>query len=227
MQVGESPVARLHIVLRAEQGQPLPDMNTAELERAVAAAARSWDDDLAVEVPRSCGEQGGRALLAMVGDAIPETYKTDVPPSAACADLAKIMQLRETGEDVAFELWESQDYVGGVPLRGQRRRPGAAERVWRLTIYRTGSPITLTDVLPRLQHMGVDVVDEHPYVFPAAEPFWIYDFGLRRSAAGVLAGRAATCGSTSSGTTSRARSARCGAAPSRTTGSTPWSWTRT
>ena len=28
--------------------------------------------------------------------------------------------------------------------------------------------------------MGVDVVDEHPYEFPAAEPFWIYDFGLRR-----------------------------------------------
>ena len=183
--VGESPVARLHIVLRAERGQPLPDMDTAELERAVAAAARSWDDDLAVEVPRSCGEEGGRALLAMVGNAIPETYKTDVPASAACADLAKIMQLRAAGEDVAFELWESQDYIGGVPL--ENGEP-ASNRVWRLTIYRTGSPITLTDVLPRLQHMGVDVVDEHPYVFPAAEPFWIYDFGLRRSAADAAAG---------------------------------------
>src|SRR3984957_7376839 len=60
---------------------------------------------------------------------------------------------------------------------------GGGGRVWRLTIYRTGGPITLTDVLPRLQHMGVDVVDEHPYVFPAADPFWIYDFGLRRSVA--------------------------------------------
>ena len=126
--VGESPVARLHIVLRAERGQPLPDMDTAELERAVAAAARSWDDDLAVEVPRSCGEEGGRALLAMVGNAIPETYKTDVPASAACADLAKIMQLRAAGEDVAFELWESQDYIGGVPLENGEpgQQPGLA-----------------------------------------------------------------------------------------------------
>ncbi|MGH3272839.1 MAG: NAD-glutamate dehydrogenase, partial [Streptosporangiaceae bacterium] len=187
--VGESPVARLHIVLRAERGQPLPEMNTATLERAVAAAARSWDDDLAVEAPRSYGEQGGRALLAMVGDAIPESYKTDVPAAAACGDLAKIMHLRESGEDVAFELWESQDYVGGVPLEDGSPVPeggaagGGAGRVWRLTIYRTGAPITLTDVLPRLQHMGVDVVDEHPYEFHAAEPFWIYDFGLRRSAA--------------------------------------------
>jgi glutamate dehydrogenase len=185
VQVGESPVARLHIVLRAERGQPLPDMNTAELEREVAAASRSWDDDLAVEVPRSCGEQTGRALLAMVGGAIPESYKTDVPAAAACGDLAKIMQLRESGEDVAFELWESLDYVGGVPLEDAvpAGTVGAGGgRVWRLTIYRTGGPITLTDVLPRLQHIGFEVVDEHPYVFPAAEPFWIYDFGLRRAA---------------------------------------------
>src|SRR5439155_666898 len=58
--------------------------------------------------------------------------------------------------------------------------------VWRLTIYRIGSPITLTDVLPRLQHMGVEVVDEHPYEFAGpsvAKPFWIYDFGLRRGEA--------------------------------------------
>ena len=191
--IGESPVARLHVVVRAERGQPLPDLDTAELERAVAAAARSWDDDLADEAPRACGEQGARALLAMVGGAIPETYKTDVPASAACSDLAKILQLRESGEDVAFELWESVDYVGGVPIEDEPAAARAAaskagKRVWRLTIYRTGSPITLTDVLPRLQHMGVDVVDEHPYEFPAAEPFWIYDFGLRRSSADAAAG---------------------------------------
>ena len=66
--------------------------------------------------------------------------------------------------------------------------------MWRLTIYRTQAPLTLTDVLPRLQHMGVDVVDEHPYEFAAnggKSPFWIYDFGLRRSSPGGAAGRPA------------------------------------
>jgi glutamate dehydrogenase len=181
--VGESPVARLHIVVRADRGQPLPVVDTAKLERAVAAAARSWDDDFATEALRACGEQGGRALLNMVADVIPQTYKTDVPPAAAVSDLRRIWQLRESGENVAFELWESQDYIGGVPIietSEADRPPADARRVWRLTIYRTGGPITLTDVLPRLQHMGVDVVDEHPYEFPVNEPFWIYDFGLRR-----------------------------------------------
>ncbi len=183
--VGESPVARLHIVMRTDKGQPLPDINVAELERAVAVVARSWDDDVADEAVRRRGEQGARALLALVGESqIPPTYKNDVPAAAAVSDLSKVMELRDSGDDVAFELWESEDYVGGVPIQGTGAADDTpADRVWRLTIYRTGSPITLTDVLPRLQHMGVDVVDEHPYEFPASQPFWIYDFGLRRGSA--------------------------------------------
>ncbi len=186
VQVGESPVARLHLVVRAERGRQLPDADPVELERAVAATVRSWDDDLADEAAAAYGPQRARQLLTQIGEAIPATYKTDVPAAAAVDDFARIMELRESDRDVAFELWESEGYVGGIPIELQADAPDqlvaqpSADRVWRLTIYRTGGPITLTDVLPRLQHMGVDVVDEHPYEFPAAEPFWIYDFGLRR-----------------------------------------------
>ena len=194
--IGESPVARLLIVVRAPRGRMLPDVDAAKLERKVAAAARSWDDDFAEETVRQLGERRARALLAMCADAIPETYKTDVPASAAVGDLEMILRLRESGGSVAFELWESESFVGGMPVTGETAGPDAlsgsgaepgtdaaddgGQRVWRLTIYRSGSPITLTDVLPRLQHMGVEVVDEHPYEFSADEPFWIYDFGLRR-----------------------------------------------
>jgi len=216
--VGESPVARLHIVVRAQRGRALAEVDQAALELEIAAAVRSWDDDLAEEAVRALGEQRGRALLAMLAETIvPETYKTDVPAAAAVSDLAKILQLRESGGSTAFELWESAGYVGGVPVQddapdspadgpgdarptgdgdagGQPRGPAGPRgpRVWRLSIYRTGSPITLTDVLPRLQHMGVEVVDEHPYEFTAARPFWIYDFGLRR---GAVSDAAADAGS--------------------------------
>src|SRR5215469_3094379 len=194
--VGESPVARLHIVVRAARGQLLADVDAAALEAQVAAVVRSWDDDLDEEAVRQLGEERASALLAMCsGEQIPQTYKTDVPASAAVDDLEKILQLRESGEKISFDLWESEGYVGGVPVgegseATESVRPGGSgstrshPRVWRLTIYRTDSPITLTDVLPRLQHMGVEVVDEHPYEFRAAERFWIYDFGLRRSVAG-------------------------------------------
>ena len=54
-------------------------------------------------------------------------------------------------------------------------------RLYRLT------PITLSDVLPQLQHMGLEVLEEHPYEFAGTNrPFWIYDFGLRRTRGGPL-----------------------------------------
>jgi len=199
--VDEGPIARLHIVVRAERGKNLVDADVTALEQAVAAAVRSWDDDLAREAVAQLGEEDGRALLEQFADSISDTYKADVPAAAAISDLAKIKQMRDCGLDISFEMWESAGYVGGVPVEHEQSPLIAAgladaaqgeaagsegsrdkRRVWRLTIHRTGPPITLTDVLPRLQHMGVEVVDEHPYEFPSAEPFWIYDFGLRREA---------------------------------------------
>jgi len=180
-QVGESAMAKLHVVLRGENGRRLLDADPARLEREVAAAVRSWDDDLAAEAARALGPQRGRELVNQLGGSIPSAYQTDVPASAAITDFARILRLRETGRDVDFELWESETYTGGVPIEATEL-PDGGRRVWRLTIYSAGGPITLTDVLPRLQHMGVDVVDEHPYEFPGTDPFWIYDFGLRRTA---------------------------------------------
>ncbi len=179
--VGESAMARLHVAVRARPGTSLADVDAAELEAKLAAAARSWDEDLAAEATWTLGEKRGRTLLAMTTGAIPETYKADVPAANALTDLIRVDNLLQSGENTAFDLWEAESYSGGRPVTEHSKNG-----VWRLTIYRTGSPITLTDVLPRLQHMGVEVVDEHPYEFagPAlAQPFWIYDFGLSRSAA--------------------------------------------
>ncbi len=226
--VDETPIARLHVVVRADPGHKLADVDVSKLEEAIAAAVRSWDDDLVKEAVSQFGEGPGRALLAEFAGAIPETYKADIPAAAAVSDLAKILRMRDSGQDISFEMWESVGFVGGVPVdyeadselasqaavagssfaeagaagptapAGEPRRQDGHEdedkRVWRLTIHRNGPPITLTDVLPRLQHMGVEVVDEHPYELAPAGAgvrtagvsggsFWIYDFGLRRDSA--------------------------------------------
>jgi glutamate dehydrogenase len=176
--VGDSPLARLHVVVRAEPGTALPDVDTKDLEAMIAAAVRSWDEDLAAEAARRLGGEAARELLGQVTGGISDTYKADVPAAYALNDLMRVRDILRSGEDIAFDLWEAESYVGGRPATTAGRR-----RVWRLTIYRVGTPITLTDVLPRLQHMGVDVVDEHPYEFAGpdvATPFWIYDFGLHR-----------------------------------------------
>ncbi|HEY1627482.1 MAG TPA: NAD-glutamate dehydrogenase [Streptosporangiaceae bacterium] len=169
--VGESALARLYVVIRPEKGRLLPEpspQQVADLERQIAAAVRSWGEDLVAEAVRLLGEDGAARLLdTCVGTVnIPETYKADVSATDAVGDLSTIARLRELGSEFA------------VQLSGDHER-------WALRVYRAGSPITLSDVLPQLQHMGLEVVDEHPYEFRgqvAHSSFWIYEFGLRAPA---------------------------------------------
>jgi glutamate dehydrogenase len=165
--VGDSALARLHVVIWGEKGHPVPQVDAAALERKLAAAVRSWDEDLSAEAIRVLGEERARTLLDLCGTVIPETYKADVSAADAVDDLATMLGLRESGREFAVRLVEH-------PER------------WTLVVYRSGSPITLSDVLPQLQHMGVEVVDEHPYQFTGSSnvgSFWIYEFGLRPPAA--------------------------------------------
>jgi glutamate dehydrogenase len=159
--VGNSALARLHVVVHATPGCPLAPVDQAALQASIAAAVRSWDDDLAAEAQRQLGAERAAAVLQTCANSIPQTYKADTTPAAAVADLAVVQQLREESGPFALRL-------SIIPNECSRLR------VFRL------SPITLSDVLPQLQHMGLEVLDEHPYEFGGdPHPFWIYDFGIR------------------------------------------------
>jgi len=161
--VGDSALARLYVVVRGEPGRPVPQVDAAALERKLAEAVRSWDEDVAAEAIRRLGEERASQILELGGARIPETYKADVSAADAVDDLSTMLRLRESGAEFGVRLVEH-------PER------------WTLVVYRSGTPITLSDVLPQLQHLGLEVVDEHPYTFKgssAAGSFWIYEFGLR------------------------------------------------
>src|SRR5271166_2344741 len=170
--VGDSALARLYVVVRGAPGRLVPQVDAAALERKLAAAVRSWDEDLSAEATRVLGEERARTLLDRFGASIPETYKADVSAADAVSDLSTMLGLRESGTEFAVRLVEH-------PER------------WTLVVYRSGTLITLSEVLPQLQHMGLEVVDEHPYQFAGssgADSFWIYEFGLRPPAATASGG---------------------------------------
>ncbi|MGR7024481.1 NAD-glutamate dehydrogenase [Geodermatophilus sp. URMC 62] len=162
----ESVLARLHFVVRVPIGRDgvprLPEVDAEALQQELSAVARSWTDDLADALAARHGDGAGQ-VLARVADAFPAAYQEDFPATAAVEDLARLEALAP----------------GELGLRLRRPRgAGAAEP--RLTVYRVGERLLLSDVLPVLQHMGVDVVDERPYEIDriGARPAWIYDFGL-------------------------------------------------
>jgi glutamate dehydrogenase len=164
--VTESVLARLHFVVRppVARGGPatLPDVDVPALQDALAAVVRSWTDELADALAARYGADAERRF-ARIADAFPAAYQEDFPATTAVEDVERLDGLAEG------EL--------GLVLR---RPAGASATEPRLAVYRVGQRMLLSDVLPMLQHLGVDVVDERPYEIDriGAPLAWIYDFGL-------------------------------------------------
>ncbi|MER5896290.1 NAD-glutamate dehydrogenase [Streptomyces sp. NPDC001876] len=165
----ESILSRLHFVVRVPPGtelQHLTDADADRIEARLVEAARSWADGFQEALNAECGEERAAELMRRYGHSFPEGYKADHSPRAAVADLVHLEALKSERKDFALSLYEP---VGVGP--GERR----------FKIYRTGEQVSLSAVLPALQRLGVEVVDERPYELRCADRThaWVYDFGLR------------------------------------------------
>ena len=58
---------------------------------------------------------------------------------------------------------------------------------WRIRVYRRGTPMALSELLPLLDHLGFVALDEQPYTFQVgAERVHLYDIGVRVPAGATL-----------------------------------------
>ncbi|MBC3984638.1 NAD-glutamate dehydrogenase [Streptomyces sp. AC536] len=167
----ESILSRLHFVIRVAPGATLADLTDADADRIEARlveAARSWADGFAEALSAEVGEEHAAELLRRYANAFPEGYKADHTPRAAVSDLQHLERLTAPGGEREFAL-SLYEPVGAGP--GERR----------FKIYRSGGQVSLSAVLPVLQRLGVEVVDERPYELRSSDgsTAWIYDFGLR------------------------------------------------
>ncbi|RAS64643.1 glutamate dehydrogenase (NAD) [Lentzea atacamensis] len=163
--IGESALARVHFMVHTDPARVL-EPDTQAIQNKLAEAVRSWDDRMVEAVvgddgvgAESATEQGQR-----FASVFPEAYKEDFPASTGLEDYRRIEALAEGDLDMVF-------YVPEDAEPGERR----------FKLFVTGEGITLSDVLPMLQRMGVIVVDERPYEIAREDGVqcWIYDFGLR------------------------------------------------
>jgi glutamate dehydrogenase len=163
--IGESRLARVHFVVRMRPMQQLPELDVTGLERQLVAATRAWTDEFTDALAEQLGEEAVARLARRYKNAFPEAYKEDFPARTAVADVRRLEELPAT-DGLGMNLYVP---IGGAP----------DER--RFKLYRTGAPISLTQVLPILSRMGVEVIDERPYeIDRTGEPLaFIYDFGLR------------------------------------------------
>jgi glutamate dehydrogenase len=174
--VGETPVARVHFMVHTDPASPV-DADPGPIQQRLAEAVRSWDDlmvDAVLAESRAEVEQGRPLAVTSetateqgqrYSSGFPEAYKEDFSAEEGLADLRRLEALGGHGAlDVRFYLPE-----GAEP--GERR----------FKLYLAGGRVTLSQVLPVLQRMGVEVVDERPYQVTREDgtECWVFDFGLR------------------------------------------------
>ncbi|MFI6574390.1 NAD-glutamate dehydrogenase [Nocardiopsis sp. NPDC050513] len=168
--VGAAPLARLYLVARAQHGHTLADIDQVALEERVRLAARSWDTDFDQALTEKFGPTRATELKDRYASGMNEAYRVDNVPEIAAADVGELEELLErTDPDRRAGEFGASLY-----------RPDPGVDAWRFRLYRIGDPISLSRVLPVLEHLGVEVVDEWPYDITVKDVgrVWIYDFGL-------------------------------------------------
>ena len=164
LRLTEWVLVRIHYTLRVAPGE-LKTVDVGELEARIVEATRAWDDELQTVLTEEAGEEPGRrcsSATAATRSRRP-TARTRIARSAI-ADVQRLEQLE--GED-ALDLSLYR------PLE-------AAPGVLRCKLYRRGGRVSLSDVLPMFESLGLTVTDERPYEVTPRDgtPAWIYDFGL-------------------------------------------------
>jgi glutamate dehydrogenase len=164
VQFSDSPLARVMIVVRT-RGGGAPKVDVAALEKRLVAIARSWDDDLRDALIEACGEERANALFDRYAGGFAAGYRADHAPRAAVRDI-ELMESLAGPDALAMSLY--------VPLEAQ---PGRL----RFKLVRAGELAPLSQSLPMLEHMGVQVLEERPYEVKRADSTeaWIDDFGMR------------------------------------------------
>ena len=166
--VSDAPLARLHVIVKTSGGASAVDaagIDTPALEARLTRLVRAWLDDLRDALIAARGEEAGLDTLRAWAEAFPASYQFDVAARDAVDDIAVLETLAVPGD-----------------LRVRVVRDGDKARV-HVKLYRSGTALVLSDVMPLLAHLGVTVIDERPYeVTPtSAAACWIYSFSVAAS----------------------------------------------
>jgi glutamate dehydrogenase len=163
VQLSESTLARVHLVVRLPAaGSPRIDLDA--LESKVAEAVRTWHDRLREAVDAAHGESDGRALIERYAGAFPASYQEDVPASMAVADIQEFDEVLRDVDRLAMRLVAGDG--GKIHLR----------------LFRSATPIPLSQALPILENMGLVVLSERPYRIAVTGrlSIWLQDFEMQR-----------------------------------------------
>ncbi len=158
---GDASLVRVHYIIGLKPGAP-EGPPVAELTRRIRLITRNWSDGL-LDALRAAHEGATpQGLYKRYEYAFDAAYRDHVEPVEALQDIAVIEAM-------------------GDATHTERvlRRAGDPDHVINLKLYRRGDPLKLSKVIPPLEHLGLNVVQEATYVVTPGEglaPCRIHDF---------------------------------------------------
>ncbi len=169
--VGTSNLARVTLTLTDVGG---PDQHPAlehaaidldELSERVDAATTAWIDRIAAAVRYRNGALLHPELATQIAEIAPPEFRTGVDVPAAVSDLDRIAELVAGGSLTMTALTRDVEAPGDE---------------LRVRVYRRAEPLSLSQLLPLLAHLGFDTLEEHLYEFRFdGEHYYLLDIGVR------------------------------------------------
>lgn len=161
----DSVFARVMFVINISQ-KAAPKLNVKRIEQRLRDCGQTWSERLTQALSESYDDQEKITNWALrYADAFPVGYTVNYLAKQCVFDIEKIEKAYATGR-VVLDLYRPNDLDNGC---------------FRLKIFQLGSPVTLSDVMPILEDMGLRAIAELPFeVKPegAEQSLWIHDFLL-------------------------------------------------
>jgi glutamate dehydrogenase len=151
--LGSGDQARLHFHMGAPPGRAA-EVDTQDLEQAVARLIRTWEDRVREELELTHGSDEARSLARAYGAHMSREYQAATEPQVAAADIAILEEMKAADRATSISFTN----------RGPGVRVAGAEDVTELKVFLRGQRLVLSDFMPVLEDCGLTVLAVKPFV---------------------------------------------------------------
>lgn len=142
----DEALARVHYIIIRTPG-PRPEVDPGQIEAAIRAAIRTWDDAFADAAAAAYGDNCA-AILRRYTPAFPASYRDRFDPRETVADIAQFE-----------ELLNGQTAAAGVTAKVYKS-DGDTPGTLRLKLFIRGGFVPLSECLPVFENLDLKVVAE-------------------------------------------------------------------
>jgi len=167
----ESTLARLHFIV--QKRAPLNrNIDWAAIEERIRQAAVTWDDRLVSHLREQYDETQALALHRLYGNGFAANYREDYSARVAVADIGFI----------------EQHVTKDAPVMSFYRHILADAGTINFKLFTLSNPVSLSDVIPIIENMGLRVESEHPFEIKRREKqsVWIHEFTVQHTGQSTL-----------------------------------------